>query len=83
MKMDIARYMLTVLFTPLPLSYLDKAALRAMLSSVGAYRAALGMSHFSCQEGAFVIGRGLDATAIAWPSPLWMMCFRIVEAGCA
>ena len=80
MKKDIAHYLLTVQLDSLSMNDEDKSTLRAAVSSVGAYRVALGMPHFNCLTGAFVDGHDFGDPP-SGPTTLWNMCFQLVEAG--
>jgi hypothetical protein len=84
MKRDIANHVLTEKLELLALSVEVKAALRGTLSSVAAYRLAMGEPHYDDQTGTIRPGKPLDLIDMTWRGTLGIlgkMCLEFVEAG--
>jgi len=84
LKKDIAHHVLTDKLEPLALSIEVKAALRGRLSSVAAYRSAMGEPHDDDQTGTILDGKPSDHVDMTWRGALGIlgkMILEFVEAG--
>lgn len=70
MKKDIASYLLSEKLDTLTLGPDIKAILRATLSTVGAYRLAMGEPHYDAVTGAIVEGKPSEQVDFTWRGAL-------------
>ena len=83
-KKDIADHILTDKLQLLEMPDKVKAVLRATLSSVAAYRSAMGELHFDDQTGNIQEGNPSDQVDLSWrvaPGIVGNMFLELAEAG--
>jgi hypothetical protein len=84
MKMDVASHLLSEKLDALAVSLEVKSILRVTLSTVGAYRLAMGQPYFDAVTGAIVEGKPSAQVDLTWRGALGTvgkMFLEFLEAG--